>query len=122
MTTLEDIYAQVPDARCKGLCEEACGPLPMTVEEGRRLRRAGHPIPHEEVAMVRLIESGSYSCPALVDGRCSVYEIRPLICRLYGAIENMRCEHGCIPLTGLLTHEQASELISAVTVIGGGER
>lgn len=27
----------------------------------------------------------------------SVYEARPLICRVYGVAEGLRCEHGCWP-------------------------
>jgi Fe-S-cluster containining protein len=29
--------------------------------------------------------------------RCTVYEARPLICRVYGAAEGLRCPHGCTP-------------------------
>lgn len=120
--TLEDLYAMVPDARCKGLCAEACGPIPMTVLEARRLRKAGHPIPHDEMATAQFVETGSYSCPALVDGRCVAYDVRPLICRLYGATDALRCEHGCRPEGGYLTRERASEIVQAVTIVGGGVR
>lgn len=119
---LAAIYDEVPDARCKGLCVDACGPLPMTVAEARRLRRAGHPIPHDDVAMAELTLTGSYSCPALVDGRCSVYELRPLVCRLYGAAEALTCEHGCRPAGGLLPKAKARELIGRAIDAGGGLR
>lgn len=31
-------------------------------------------------------------CPHLVDGGCSVYEARPMVCRLFGVSEIMPCE------------------------------
>lgn len=33
----------------------------------------------------------------MVDGRCSVYVVRPLLCRLWGMVDKMRCPHGCVP-------------------------
>jgi Fe-S-cluster containining protein len=30
--------------------------------------------------------------------RCSIYEDRPAICRVYGLLRKvMRCPHGCVP-------------------------
>lgn len=121
---LAAIYASVPSAECKGLCQDSCGPLPMTVHEARRLRRSGKPIPHEDEAVVTLAATGSYVCPALVDGRCSIYEMRPLICRLYGAVDHpaLRCPHGCAPADGFLSAERAAELIEDAVAAGGGQR
>lgn len=120
---LAELYAEVPDAGCKGLCVDACGPLPMTVLEARRLRRAGYPIPHDDIATSRVLLGEPYSCPALdAEGRCSVYELRPLVCRLYGAAERLECEHGCRPADGLLPAARARELIALVDDAGGGQR
>lgn len=108
-----DLYAQVPDAECKGLCQESCGPIDMHPYEHARIRRAGVAIPAPDVALRQLVETGEYSCPALVDGRCSVYEVRPMLCRVFGASEALPCEHGCRPAAGPLTDEETRRLVDA---------
>jgi hypothetical protein len=40
---------------------------------------------------------GQLTCPLLVDNRCSMYDNRPLICRLWGIIREMPCPFGCAP-------------------------
>lgn len=37
------------------------------------------------------------TCSLLRDDRCSVYDIRPSICRLWGLVESMPCLWGCKP-------------------------
>lgn len=49
---------------------------------------------------------GTYHCPFLENGRCTIYSERPAICRLWGASEALRCPYGCKPEEGWLTaHE-----------------
>nr|BFE85808.1 hypothetical protein GCM10020093_084090 [Planobispora longispora] len=40
-----ELYAQVPDVGCKGLCSDSCGPIDMHPYERARIRRAGVQIP-----------------------------------------------------------------------------
>lgn len=56
------------------------------------------------------------TCPYAVNGRCEIYEQRPLICRLFGAVDAplMTCPHGCGPV-GKLTDEQAGEMMRIYT-------
>jgi Fe-S-cluster containining protein len=58
-------------------------------------------------------------CPYLTEeNRCEIYENRPAICRLYGAVEDLRCPYGCRP-DRLLTGLEGAELLLAVTAAGG---
>lgn len=42
--------------------------------------------------------SDTMDCPLLTsDGKCSIYEHRPAICRIWGVVKDMQCEHGCVP-------------------------
>jgi hypothetical protein len=50
----------------------------------------------------------SVPCPLLVDGRCSVYEIRPLVCRGYNSTNVDACRRA---------HENADELVPIFSVI-----
>ena len=58
------------------------------------------------------------NCPMLDNGRCSVYDIRPMICRLWGIVETMLCHHGCKP-DRVLTAEEGFEFLQRAAEIGG---
>jgi Fe-S-cluster containining protein len=46
-------------------------------------------------------------CPYAVDGRCEIYEKRPLLCRMFGAVDDplLTCPHGCGPVNKLTKQE-----------------
>jgi Fe-S-cluster containining protein len=117
--SLERIYRAVPTVACRGLCAEYCGPIDMSDEERRRIADRGVTIPPVDHAFQAIIDGTPNACPALVDGRCSVYEDRPLICRLWGAVESMPCEHGCEVTPGLLMDAGAHTLLTRSLAVGG---
>jgi Fe-S-cluster containining protein len=99
------IYNRLPTLACKGLCHEACGPIHVSPVELERMQ-AIRPLPPGTIHgdLVRgtrtyVIVSKNQVCPQLdpKTKRCLVYEARPLICRAYGAVTDLRCEHGCVP-------------------------
>jgi Fe-S-cluster containining protein len=59
------------------------------------------------------------TCNMLVNNRCSVYSVRPMLCRLYGLVEGFECEHGCVPEGGLLSPEKGAEYLRRAVEIGG---
>lgn len=117
--SLADVYARIPDVQCKGLCEDSCGPVAMSVEEDARLRDRGISVPSMVDAVAAVERGEEYYCPALKDGRCTVYEDRPAICRLWGATESMPCPHGCTP-PGALTQQESYALLRQAAEAGGG--
>lgn len=66
--------------------------------------------------MLEPVGPGIGSCPALVKKRCSGYEGRPLICRLFGVAEGMPCPYGCKPFE-LITDKSAALLLREVKKI-----
>lgn len=86
-----DLYREIPVLHCKGLCEQSCGVILLQTSERLAIEASG-PIPEKR------LDQG-FACPLLVNGRCSRYAARPLICRLWGAVKSrrMRCPHGCRP-------------------------
>jgi Fe-S-cluster containining protein len=117
--SLADVYARIPPVPCKGLCQDSCGPIAMSEEEDERLRARGVTVP-SMVSTVAAMEAGAeYWCPALRDGACTVYDVRPTICRLWGATRSMPCPHGCTT-DDALTQEQSHELLQAAAKAGGG--
>lgn len=116
---LDALYDQVPDVGCKGLCADACTAIDGGPRELVRMTRAGVRLPPREEAIIATETKPGWRCPALVDGQCSVYRVRPMICRLWGASEDMPCEHGCRPVHGsLLTSAQTIALLDAAQCAG----
>jgi len=88
VSALEALYARLPRIDCQRQCQESCGPILMSRVEWLRVRRqpGGRRTMRDE-----------RTCPMLRRGGCAVYTVRPLICRLYGLVERMRCPFGCVP-------------------------
>jgi Fe-S-cluster containining protein len=115
---VDAIYANLPKIECRGLCSNSCTAVPMSSFEWLRiLARSG------KVPTVRVRDAAGVGfCPLLTDDRrCGVYDVRPLICRLWGVVDDpqMRCPHGCVP-DRYLSNEDACDLIDAVDKVGGG--
>lgn len=92
---LATIYAEIPTVACRGLCQASCCPIgdfATPVERARIEAKAGYAM---NGAAAR---AGGEPCNMLSPtGTCSVYNVRPTVCRLYGVDEGMRCPHGCLP-------------------------
>lgn len=82
-------FARTPNAfACRAGCDGCCAPRFSVFEiEASRIRAALAQLDRTDPARrarVRGQASSSAHCPLLVDGRCSVYEERPIICRTHG--------------------------------------
>lgn len=117
---LAELYDQVPRIPdCDGRCWTSCGPVEMSDRERQRIRAAGFRITPYKQALTSI---DRFWCDALTsDKTCAVYDRRPLICRLWGAVESMPCVYGCQPEGGYLTDMDAYRLIAESMRIGGGE-
>lgn len=102
---LRELWDRVPGIACQGKCSNSCGPIGVSPEEDDLLKaRSG------KGAETR--SDGSMVCVHLsLNGRCTVYSIRPLLCRLWGVVESMRCPHGCEP-ERVLTDQEGYELLA----------
>ena len=107
---IDALYAALPAIECKRLCQEACGPIAMSMLERRRI---------EEHFDGALAVNGEPTCPLLKDGRCTVYPIRPAICRLFGLVRAMQCPFGCIP-ERWISDDEAGSLLREVERLGRG--
>lgn len=107
---LDALYRQLPTVQCRGKCQQSCRGLDMTTAERRRIRHShGVHIPPKPPV-----------CPALGPlGTCTVYPVRPLLCRLWGVAEAMPCPHGCRPDPGYLTDREVVWYIARAVEIGG---
>ena len=105
----DKLYRSLPTIHCKGLCYDNCGPIAASEFEIRRL---------EQAANAPLTIDDNLTCSMLKENRCSVYAYRPLVCRLFGLVKQMKCEHGCTP-SRRLTEPEAFRLLSKAAEIGG---
>lgn len=105
------IYASLPAIDCKKRCHGSCGPIVMSALEWDRVTSA-----HGERAC-----DADLVCPYLerATGLCGVYQVRPLICRLWGATESLRCEFGCRP-ERVLSDIEVAALIERVQALSAG--
>jgi Fe-S-cluster containining protein len=108
---LDELYAELPSIDCQRLCHDSCGIVPVGPAERARIERAaGKPLDSRRDCA---------SCTMLTDDRrCSVYEIRPILCRLWGVVENLRCPYGCKP-DRMLTIEEGYAFMRRAFEIGG---
>lgn len=132
MARIRQLYDQVPDIDCKGLCWNSCGPIDMSDAERNHIS-AKHGIaiqPYTPERDARWRAGEPLHCTALVDNRCTIHQDRPLICRLWGTTETVICPHGCVP-TGngdqipagaVLLVGDALRMLTWATEIGGGDQ
>lgn len=112
------LYAQIPAVHCKGECTASCSASvfvmrAMSTFEFSRATFGGTKF----IPIVDLDEP----CVFLQRGRCQVYNARPMICRLWGAVDHpqMRCPFGCEP-DRWLTDDEGRALLDAAAEVGGG--
>lgn len=113
---LAAIYAELPTVNCQGACHDTCTAIAMTGIERRRIYRATgtqmENLSHRDVP-------DGYRCPLLRWNRCSVYDLRPFICRLWGVTELLPCNFGCRPTPRWLTAAESFTLMARVWDLDG---
>lgn len=110
---LRDVWAKVPGMKdCKGLCSDSCGPIPVSSLERSILE--------ERTGKELRADGPGFDCALLRNGLCTAYAVRPLVCRIWGAVEGLPCGHGCEP-ERVLAAEEALALFKEVEEIAGDD-
>lgn len=80
---------KLPSMRCDDHCGRCCGPVLVTKKEFDRV------VAHVKNCSIFPRRQGC-KCPWFQRGRCAVYSVRPLICRLFGhlGVPEMTCHKG----------------------------
>jgi hypothetical protein len=123
VAALDALYAELPTIECHGGCAAACGPIPLTELEARRLQVTTHRKPRTLVLMPTVDGRGDTRRERCIylsaADRCTAYAVRPLLCRAYGALKAMSCPRGCLP-SAWLTPRAFVRLALAIEQVGGG--
>ncbi len=92
---IEDLYKLIPDFICTEGCHVCCqefGVPSRTRVEDKRVK-----VFLQNNSMQPGKAQGN-TCPYLNERGCSIYPVRPLICRIYGASVNYRYKMDVMPL------------------------
>lgn len=96
------VKAYIPEFQCKSGCHDCCGLVPFSDSEKRAVEQI-RPLevwePFISGSWVLKSALASLTCPFIVAKGCGIYENRPMVCRLFGAVDHqmMQCPHGCGP-------------------------
>lgn len=91
LTEIQKLYEKIPSFTCKEDCMECCdNQIQFAPEELERMPKVDWP---------------DSWCPHLKNNRCSIYQCRGFICRIYGSSELFPCPHGYGPEKPLTAEE-----------------
>jgi Fe-S-cluster containining protein len=78
---------QLPSMRCDDGCGLCCGINFIRNHEYRRIEGL------VRIRGIKPLRQGT-RCPLYIEGKCSIYEGRPLVCKLFGHVEQLNCPRG----------------------------
>ena len=109
--TLQQLYTELPTIECQQKCQWYCRNIAMSGTEFDLIRERLGFTPRSDPV-------NPDPCPMLKNGLCSVYDLRPLICRLWSLTETMQCPWGCRPQPRYLTEEEAFAFLLRTGALG----
>ncbi len=122
LAKIDDILSTIPAFKCKEGCADCCGPIQLSrLEYHRCVKASGRTAQDVRQHMERNLRQQTYQCPLLnkKTNQCSVYEVRPAICRIFGTTKDLPCPHGYAPdAAHMLSEEKAREILSLVNELG----
>ena len=103
------IYSRIPKLRCKENCGKCCGVHHWFYAEWLVITDWLKKHGRTELFAKSIFDP----CPYLDERRrCTIYEVRPTICRLYGVVETLRCPY--VKPERYLTEEEARQILNEV--------
>ena len=123
LAKIDALLSGLPTFQCKEGCADCCGPVELSrLEYMRCIQVSGRTAEDVGQQMQNNLKQGIYACPLLdtKTNRCTVYDVRPAICRLFGVVKNqLICPHGYAPeSSALLSDERAREILRKVEELG----
>jgi Fe-S-cluster containining protein len=89
---LNNIYSKIPDFNCQH-CHECEGPIIWFKPEEINIRDYLDKNNLEYIIWsTEEFQKNNMKCPYLKNDRCSIYPVRPIVCRLQGNIAELPCK------------------------------
>lgn len=82
--TIKKLRDRIPVMECIPGCTACCGHVPWSLFEYSRLTDA----------QKAKLSTFTMKCPFAYDGKCNVYEERPITCRIFAVTEGLPCPRG----------------------------
>ena len=128
LAKIEDLLKDLPKFTCVEGCDICCGPVSGTRLEWQRILKVSgrkeKEIQNEAKKSVAKYEetgqSAHLKCPLLKPGGgCSVYEVRPATCRLFGVVEHelMTCPVAGVA-EGKISNEKSLQILAEIEKLG----
>lgn len=111
---------KIPTFTCKPGCSDCCGLVPFSTAE-RDAAIVRFPLeqwePFDSKSWVAVSALNTMQCPFLTAGKCDIYDVRPMVCQFFGAVDHplLTCPHGCGPKRKL-TLSQSQKMIKEVAL------
>jgi len=90
--SLKKIYRSIQNFNCKH-CHKCCGPIVWFEPEDILISNY-----LEKKKLKRILwtkdqfEQNQMRCPYIINDRCVIYPVRPIVCRLQGNISELKCK------------------------------
>jgi Fe-S-cluster containining protein len=105
---LKNIYSKIPDFNCQH-CHECEGPIIWFKPEEINIREYLDKNKLEYIIWsTEEFQKNNMKCPYLKNDRCSIYPVRPIVCRLQGNIPELPCKFN--NKKNLITDEKYHEI------------
>lgn len=123
LAKIDELLSGLPTFKCKEGCFDCCGPITISrLEYMRCIQASGRTAKDVKQQMQNNLKQGNYACPLVntETGQCTVYAVRPAICRLFGVVKGeLVCPHGyAAENSALISNEQAREILRKVEELG----
>lgn len=86
---MESLRDLIPKHNCKN-CGKCCGPVIINVKEYKEIQQ----YVEENKPKYNKNPLDDITCKFRVDNKCSIYSVRPTVCRLYGVAQGLNCNNG----------------------------
>ena len=92
INALEKIYSTIPNFKCKH-CHQCCGPIIWFEPEEILIKDYLQKNKIKRILWSKEeFERNKMKCPYLIDDRCVIYPVRPIVCRLQSNISQLKCK------------------------------
>lgn len=122
LAEIDALLATVPSFPCKPGCADCCGPIHYSrLEFYRCVKASGRSLEQVREQIKKNVARGDHRCPFLdrKSNQCSIYAVRPAICRIFGSTSQLRCPHGYGPkVEDMLSEERSREILAKVKELG----
>jgi Fe-S-cluster containining protein len=89
--SLVKIYSSIHNFPCKQ-CHKCCGPIIWFEPEELFIRDYLEKNKIKRIVWTKEeFEKNHMICPYIIDNKCIIYPVRPIVCRLQGNISELRC-------------------------------